>query len=680
MNKLQYEPPTTVCANDENVKFLMNNSQQFDSYGFEQWKVSEDGTIKQKTGKNISFTKYYGTDVHSFNEGRIGLFVQKNREMALGHSDGVLRIQPFKSSSNFAWQIIYIDNLITLFNDDKYVGYDAQKDLFVLTDKPTFTFKMVMIKGIKTHLKTLSILNKTQENACIFPRESLDKLSLNRDNCYNQTDIGLKPYNGGCLIQQDNFANTMMKASENFFIDNYLSLQVMESEISRFALRIINLKKQINHTSMALTDMINEQKKYTMAHAIQLANNARNAEMLREMKDNCTNRSYLVNQSRKNLCTDIAFDRPNIKYASVVDNCASISSTSAQQWRYDPKSEHIRWMARTSGIPMCLSVANNSNVELTKCENVDAQKWKYDAKTRELKSGARCLGIQKNKPGENIIVSDCVGNVNQKWNFTKEQPEPFIGDCSIMAGDYNRTFKKDAPYKFQPPGSIEFDKNTGKGRFKQGIGEFDFICLEQNLIKVPDMDGIEGKGNGIQIEWNNGDIWKKQKEDCSIMAGNYNRIFKKDTPYEFQPPGSIVFDKNTGTGKFKQGISEFDFICLEKNLIKVPDMDGIEGKGNGSQIKWNNGNVWKKEDLPVLLFEHYDYQGRLVEIQVGSYPNPQSIGIIDNSLSSIRIPPGRKVILYEHNGFGGRSIEFTESVSSLKDYEFDNKTSSMRVM
>jgi hypothetical protein len=173
--------------------------------------------------------------------------------------------------------------------------------------------------------------------------------------------------------------------------------------------------------------------------------------------------------------------------------------------------------------------------------------------------------------------------------------------------------------------------------------------------------------------------------DCQAMAGSYNRTFK-DTDsdrYNFLPPGSITFDKDKGVGTVKQGETNADFTCIEKNVIRVPDMGNIEGKGDGKQIKWSNGVVWKKEERPVLLYEDYWFEGRdgkkNIELQPGRYPSIKLVGIDNDTLSSIKVPEGRKVTLFEHGDYSGRRLEVTENIARLEDYDFNDITSSIIV-
>ncbi len=77
----------------------------------------------------------------------------------------------------------------------------------------------------------------------------------------------------------------------------------------------------------------------------------------------------------------------------------------------------------------------------------------------------------------------------------------------------------------------------------------------------------------------------------------------------------------------------------------------------------------------VTFFEHCDFQGQSKSFNPGNY-NMNEIGIPNDSLSSIRIPPGMFVRIYEHANFQGRSLQFSSDVSCLVNQGFNDTASS----
>jgi len=64
----------------------------------------------------------------------------------------------------------------------------------------------------------------------------------------------------------------------------------------------------------------------------------------------------------------------------------------------------------------------------------------------------------------------------------------------------------------------------------------------------------------------------------------------------------------------------------------------------------------------VTIYKDANYQGHSQVLAVGRYDLNQ-IAIGNDTLSSIRIPPGLKVTLWEHSGFGGKSVTFSSDTS-----------------
>lgn len=82
--------------------------------------------------------------------------------------------------------------------------------------------------------------------------------------------------------------------------------------------------------------------------------------------------------------------------------------------------------------------------------------------------------------------------------------------------------------------------------------------------------------------------------------------------------------------------------------------------------------------LKAKFYEHCDYNGAVSELAPGSY-DIGAMGIGNDAISSIRIPSGLKVTLYEHAGFQGRSIDLTSDTPCLVNNGFNDFTSSIKI-
>jgi urease beta subunit len=79
----------------------------------------------------------------------------------------------------------------------------------------------------------------------------------------------------------------------------------------------------------------------------------------------------------------------------------------------------------------------------------------------------------------------------------------------------------------------------------------------------------------------------------------------------------------------------------------------------------------------VVIYDLPNFQGTGNELEQGDY-NIYELGIGDNKLSSLTVPAGIKVTLYEYDNFRGRSKVFTNN-ANLEDVEFNNTTSSLKI-
>lgn len=75
----------------------------------------------------------------------------------------------------------------------------------------------------------------------------------------------------------------------------------------------------------------------------------------------------------------------------------------------------------------------------------------------------------------------------------------------------------------------------------------------------------------------------------------------------------------------------------------------------------------------VQLFSDCWYEGTKVELGAGNYRYASDMRMPDNSLSSMKIPPGYKVTLFKDASFQSVSQDFTEDVPCLADLRMDSK-------
>jgi hypothetical protein len=79
----------------------------------------------------------------------------------------------------------------------------------------------------------------------------------------------------------------------------------------------------------------------------------------------------------------------------------------------------------------------------------------------------------------------------------------------------------------------------------------------------------------------------------------------------------------------------------------------------------------------VTIYEHGNYEGTSQELTEGNY-DLSSLTIGNDALSSLKVPQGMKVTLYEEQGFTSREKSFTEDTPWVGD-DFNDITSSIKV-
>ena len=88
---------------------------------------------------------------------------------------------------------------------------------------------------------------------------------------------------------------------------------------------------------------------------------------------------------------------------------------------------------------------------------------------------------------------------------------------------------------------------------------------------------------------------------------------------------------------------------------------------------------------PVTLYENCNYGGASASVNIGDYASMDKIKFKNDSLSSLKIPAGMKVVLYEDNYFKGESVTLFKDVSCLNSIQmkgfknWNDKTSSLKV-
>ncbi|MEN9497894.1 MAG: hypothetical protein RL750_793 [Bacteroidota bacterium] len=104
------------------------------------------------------------------------------------------------------------------------------------------------------------------------------------------------------------------------------------------------------------------------------------------------------------------------------------------------------------------------------------------------------------------------------------------------------------------------------------------------------------------------------------------------------------------------------------------------GWGNNNGGGWgNNGGGGSYGNQPVILYEDNDYRGQSISLTPGTYANLSSMGFQNQALSSIQIPAGYRVVLYDQLNLRGASYTLTSSRMSLNLIGWNDRAVSMAI-
>lgn len=95
----------------------------------------------------------------------------------------------------------------------------------------------------------------------------------------------------------------------------------------------------------------------------------------------------------------------------------------------------------------------------------------------------------------------------------------------------------------------------------------------------------------------------------------------------------------------------------------------------------NRTSSLKVQALPMVTIYEGDFSGKSASLMPGRY-GPDELGIFTDDLSSVKVPQGMQVTLYEHRGYQGFSLLLKQDANTayLRANFFDNITSSVEVV
>jgi hypothetical protein len=98
-------------------------------------------------------------------------------------------------------------------------------------------------------------------------------------------------------------------------------------------------------------------------------------------------------------------------------------------------------------------------------------------------------------------------------------------------------------------------------------------------------------------------------------------------------------------------------------------------------IEANNVNTQNPTNTneAVIIYADANYKGQSASLLPGTYSTMAQVNFPDNALSSLTVPAGYRVVLYEFENFAGKSSTITSSTSAFIFSKWNDMTSSIKV-
>ena len=178
-----------------------------------------------------------------------------------------------------------------------------------------------------------------------------------------------------------------------------------------------------------------------------------------------------------------------------------------------------------------------------------------------------------------------------------------------------------------------------------------------------------------------------------LYTEEYTFYVRSDDGAKLTVNGEVLIDELANNGLDERS-GTINLTAGEKYDIVL---EYVENTENAScQLRWESNSQLKtivpKTQLysqiqnsttgPVTLYAECDYENTSVGLTLGEYDleHLNFLGILDNSISSLTVQPGFKVILFDEDNFEGNFIELTSDTPCLIDRFWDDVTSSIRII
>jgi hypothetical protein len=315
----------------------------------------------------------------------------------------------------------------------------------------------------------------------------------------------------------------------------------------------------------------------------------------------------------------------------------------------------------------------------------------FEGRSQTFTSNIACLEAQWNDMASSIVVE----NANYQPGYNNNDYVVFFSDC--YSRGFSRTLKpgtytgndlgnlKSNISSFVIYGNLRIRVYTNNDIASGYYQTFDASesCLSSNYNDkirslvveykpgggTPGGGGITGRFVSFYSDCNYGG------NSMRLLPGYYQGeklgMFRNDISSIEVPSGLRVkaFTNETLSG-YSTTISENNY-CLSSSLNNRIASFIIEETGFNNNYP-PSGNA-------VIIYADGDYRGQSATILPGNYSTMAQVDFPDNALSSLTVPAGFRVVLYEFENFQGKSYTITQSKPGFLISGWNDKTSSIAV-
>ncbi|HQX96937.1 MAG: hypothetical protein KA968_06005 [Chitinophagaceae bacterium] len=275
--------------------------------------------------------------------------------------------------------------------------------------------------------------------------------------------------------------------------------------------------------------------------------------------------------------------------------------------------------------------------------------------SKSLKAGSYkgdALGLLKNK----ISSFEIYGNLKVRVYLNNEDAtgynHTFNETTSCLSNMYNDKISSLV---------IEYDYNQGNN-YNNGNNNGNYNNYGNSYVNIYSSCGY--KGNSLRLA-----PGQYQGDKLGILKSAISSI---EIPSNLQVKAYVSSDYLSGN---YYTISE-NINCMTSTLKNNIRSLVIEEKNQSSNYN-NNQNTLI--DSKVTIYVDGNYKGQAVSLLPGTYSSMQQIGFPNKALSSLTVPEGFRVVLYENENFVGKKYTITQSKTGFSFSGWNDKTSSIAV-